>query len=239
MHARHAKRAPIAVALLFCAPLGACRAELSGLADGGVRSDLAQLTEDANPLSGDGRASSPYPNGPYGADVGSVLPNFAFQGYLAPTATTGATTSAPFGAVSLDAFRSTGARVLIVQAACFQCATCPEDAAKISSNLSVWVPKGGLALGVLTQGRNPGPPTQADLDTFVNGAAQSFGTISDSWALNSTSPAPFDQFFTPIIYPYFVIVDLSSMKVVEKITYSPTSSDPVATAISHFAALLN
>src|SRR5947208_2963609 len=45
-----------------------------------------------------------YPNGPFGGDPGSVLPNFTFQGYFSPTQTTGYAKSLPnmFGEVNFD-----------------------------------------------------------------------------------------------------------------------------------------
>jgi hypothetical protein len=51
-----------------------------------------------------------YPPGPYGGTVGDVLPNFTFQGYWSPTKTTGLATTQPFGAVTLDMARTSGAR---------------------------------------------------------------------------------------------------------------------------------
>ena len=60
-----------------------------------------------------------YPAGPYGADPGSVLPNFTFRGYWSPTKTTGLANSESFGEVTFDALRTSGHRFAIVQLSAF------------------------------------------------------------------------------------------------------------------------
>src|SRR4051812_34867013 len=51
-----------------------------------------------------------YPPGPYGAEPGDVIQNFVFQGYYSPTNTMGLASSAPFGEVTLDQVRTSGAK---------------------------------------------------------------------------------------------------------------------------------
>jgi hypothetical protein len=61
----------------------------------------------------------PYPPGPYGNAVGSTLPNMKFQGYFSPFRTMGLTSQDPYGEVSLDMLRTTGAKYALLATAGF------------------------------------------------------------------------------------------------------------------------
>ena len=58
-----------------------------------------------------------YPAGPYGTSAGEVLENLTFKGYFSPTKTTGLAKELPFGDVSLNQLRTSGAQVALIQLA--------------------------------------------------------------------------------------------------------------------------
>jgi len=48
-----------------------------------------------------------YPIPPYGPNLGDVVPDFTFQGYFAPTRTTGLASMETFGPIAFDQVRKT------------------------------------------------------------------------------------------------------------------------------------
>ena len=60
-----------------------------------------------------------YPAGPYGNEVGDVLPNFTFRGYWAPTQTTGLASTQPLEMISFDRVRTSGAKLALIELAAF------------------------------------------------------------------------------------------------------------------------
>jgi hypothetical protein len=85
-------------------------ADLAPLADLASPSDLAVASDD---IGG-------YLAGPYGPNVGDVVPNFIFKGYFAPTNTSGlATAVASYGDVSFNDARTSGMKFALVMFAGF------------------------------------------------------------------------------------------------------------------------
>jgi hypothetical protein len=60
-----------------------------------------------------------YPAGPYGGAVGAVVPNFSFKGYFNPKKVMGLASEAPFGDVTLDMVRTSGAKMALIELAGF------------------------------------------------------------------------------------------------------------------------
>jgi len=60
-----------------------------------------------------------YPEGPYGTTVGSTIANYTFQGYFAPTDTSGLSRDKAVGEVTLDMLRKSGQKVAMIQLAAF------------------------------------------------------------------------------------------------------------------------
>ena len=60
-----------------------------------------------------------YPSGPFGGDVNKIMPNFTFQGYWSPTSTAALATTQPFGEVTFEMARKSGAKYALVQLAAF------------------------------------------------------------------------------------------------------------------------
>src|SRR5258706_7244802 len=73
--------------------------------------DLAPPPPDLSP--------PPYPAGPYGNAVGDTLPNFAFDGYWSPTATSGLASAQPYGQITFDQIRNSGAKFALIHLAAF------------------------------------------------------------------------------------------------------------------------
>lgn len=60
-----------------------------------------------------------YPVGSFGGEVNKLIPNLTFQGYWNPTATTGLATETPFGEVTFEMARKSGAKYALVQLGAF------------------------------------------------------------------------------------------------------------------------
>src|SRR5439155_8280241 len=108
-----AARSVMAVLLLLaagCGGGGGGSAIISfGPTDGGAAGDMPRVSTDQGPPPPD-LIVDRYPAGPYGPNVGDVLPNFTFQGYWSPTATMGLASNEPYGDVTFDMLRKSGKR---------------------------------------------------------------------------------------------------------------------------------
>ena len=78
------------------------------------RSEEPDLAEPPPDMSDPG-----YPEGPYGVTAGSTVRNYTFQGYFAPTDTTGLSKDKPLGEVSFDMLRKSGQKFAMIQLAAF------------------------------------------------------------------------------------------------------------------------
>jgi hypothetical protein len=103
--------APLMVLALACAPQ---QSNDAAVQDGAVGQDAAAASDAA---ADSGIAA--YPAGPYGNQVGEVIPNFTFQGFFSPSRTTGLASAETWGAVSMDQFRRTGAKYLVIELGAF------------------------------------------------------------------------------------------------------------------------
>ena len=96
----------------------ACLFGLGGCGGGDQQQVLPDLTALPD-LSGDLKAPD-YPTGPFGPDIGNVLPDFTFQGYWAPDGTEANSTTMPFGEVNFDMVRAApGKRYAMVMLAAY------------------------------------------------------------------------------------------------------------------------
>lgn len=89
------------------------------LAAMGKVDDLAGSPSDlAGSPPGDLAVSSVYPAGPYGISgsikVGDVLPDLTFNGYWNPQGTTGLASEKPFGAITFNQLRLSGAKYALI-----------------------------------------------------------------------------------------------------------------------------
>lgn len=79
----------------------------------------ADLTRPIDLAASPDLALPPYPAGPYGNQVGSVLANLSLNGYWAPTRTQGKSSDDPFGTVTMDMARRSGAKYMFLELAGF------------------------------------------------------------------------------------------------------------------------
>jgi hypothetical protein len=99
--------------------LGMVPGEPPDLAMPAAPPDLLMMTAAPPDLAGTPNPPPGYPAGPYGNQVGSVVPNFAFPGYFAGTMTTGLASAQTYGTVSFDQARTSGAKLMLTMFAGF------------------------------------------------------------------------------------------------------------------------
>jgi hypothetical protein len=78
--------------------------------------DLSMLPPDLTILD---LKDNGYPPQPWGPNVGDTLPDFTFQGYWAPKATSGLASSQPFGEVTFGMLHASGARFALIEFGAF------------------------------------------------------------------------------------------------------------------------
>ena len=193
--------------------------------------DIAELPPD---MSRD-LSRAMYPSGPYGGTVGNVVDNFKFQGYFSPSKTSGLASTETFGEVSWDMLRMTpDAKYLMIHMAAYWCGPCLSAAKQLAAKAPEMVPKGGLLMGVLTEGRTPSEPaTESNLGSFINKAKAPF-----TYTLDSVSPQTDLESYFDSLRDSFIIIDLSTMKIVNIID-NFSGGGGVAEAIPTFEALLH
>jgi hypothetical protein len=85
---------------------------------GGSESGAMDMAIPPPDLIGADLKDTSYPPGPYAqagnVNVGDVLPDFTFQGYFSPTATTGKSNTQPFGEVTMGMLHDSGAKYAIL-----------------------------------------------------------------------------------------------------------------------------
>ncbi len=101
--------APMIALLFACAMPQATPDSGTPGADGGATADAAAPEASV----------AAYPAGPYGNQIGDVIPNFTFQGFFAPSRTMGLASAETWGPVSMDQFRRTGAKFLVIELGAF------------------------------------------------------------------------------------------------------------------------
>jgi hypothetical protein len=138
-----------------------------------------------------------------------------FQGYFAPKMTSGVASAQPFGPVSFDDARKSGAKYMLVMFAGFTWSACQgaakDLAAKVRNTSLNVVGKGGLIFGILTEGAaldSSQPATKTELDAWVSAAGEN---APNTWVIESTPVV--ESYFNTGRDSYFVI-DLSTMKIV-------------------------
>ncbi len=92
-----------ATALAGCSASGDATPADDG--SGNLPQDFASAADLAPPA--DFATVNGYPAPPYGPNVGDVIPDFTFQGYFSPTATTGLASAQTFGPIAFDQVRKT------------------------------------------------------------------------------------------------------------------------------------
>ena len=130
--------APVGAAAVALIVATACGGAGGGGPGAGDSPDLA-LAEVPPDMTEVDMVAPGYPAGPYGTSVGDVLENLTFKGYFSPSKTTGLAKELPFGDVSLDQLRKSGAKVAHVSSARRESVTdlsCLYPASKSSSSRS-------------------------------------------------------------------------------------------------------
>lgn len=156
------------------------------------------------PLADAGETDGGYPAGPYGVEKGQVLQNASFVGRKGGLDT-------PRETFDLESLRTAGARFFVFNVAAFWCSPCKEEAKEFESTIvPKYGPKGVAFLSVILQDAARRPATDANVDTWITTYRITFPTARD--------PAGFvNTIFNPDTMPLNMIIDLETMKIVEKI----------------------
>ena len=193
----------------------------------GSGAPVQPLPEDA------GQSDQPYPAGPYGVGVGSVVRNYSFEGYIDPSQGTGAAHQV---AISLGDFYNPtrqgtypegspfGAGVarpkgLVINVSALWCTACKNEAQSVLPDEHAEIaPRGGEILLDLAESNQMGE---------VAGFQQLDGWVS---TFDVRYPAVIDpssqlgSMFDSSTFPANILVDTSDMTVVESVAGVPEES---------------
>lgn len=149
-----------------------------------------------------------YPAAPYGTDVGTVIENHTFP-YSRPAGLSSA--SGPVSLKDYYAMRTSGKRFLVLNVAAFWCSPCKEEAKSLQIDVvPKYKPKGVEFLSVVLQTGDRSPTGPMDIDTWIT----TFGI--DQFAVADDPDGFVTKFFDPNLMPLNMIIDLSTMKIVNK-----------------------
>jgi len=141
----------------------------SAVHDTGVTPDVAKKVD-----SGPG----PYPSGPYGVTVGSVISDMTWIGYADPAADAVATTK-PYAPYTLDDARRSGKHYAMINLAESECPGCQKSAGEIEAGGKSVVDAGGVVIEVLETTGFVAQATMADLEAWINKYSLPVTTVKD------------------------------------------------------------
>jgi hypothetical protein len=150
----------------------------------------------------------PYPGGPYGVTVDTVIADRSWIGYADDAADAIATTK-PYAAYTLDDARRSGKHYAMVNLAETDCPGCQKSAGEIAAGGKAVVDAGGVVIEVLETTGFVSQATMADLDTWINAYSLPVTTVKDpdgSGTPTFTSLGQREQAY---------IIDLTTMLIIE------------------------
>jgi hypothetical protein len=177
----------------------------TGGPDGSMSADTGNPNPDSSAMDA---ALGPYPSGPYGTMVGSILANMTWIGYVDDAADAIATTK-PYVMYSLDDARKSGKKYLMINLSETFCPGCQKSANEIKTGGAAVVTAGGVLIELL---ETTGFTTQAshtDLDNWVNKYSLPVTSMKDpdgtgTPSLNTLGPRE-----------HAYIVEMPSMKILQ------------------------
>lgn len=154
-----------------------------------------------------GAASTNYPKGPYGSEVGDTIEDFVFQGYVAPHQN-GDMSEIAFSDF-YDPSGEQGHRLLLLNTAAAWCQPCAIEHSDLPSRVEEHAGKGLVVLSALFQDEAGDPAGQDTLDTWVRNFDTNFPMVLDpGYQMGRYGPAN-----SP---PVNLIVDPVSMQLVAR-----------------------
>lgn len=154
-------------------------------------------------------------NGNTGSEVGDTVENLCFDGWRNPKAA--GFDPNRFEKICLYDFADdTSARLLLVNAGAIWCITCrteydgSADRPSMHDNLQSRYAQGYRILGTLFQGAQGDPATPDDAVTWAE-------TFDVDFPFAPDPKLQMGSFFTPAAAPFNMLVDLSSMKILNKL----------------------
>lgn len=183
------------------------------------------------PIPEDGGASAQdYPAGPYGINVGSIIENFAFTGYVDPSNAVGpdhrvALSLADFYNPTGEGTHPAGAafaegeplpKALMINVSAVWCGPCQNEAANVlPDEYDRFAPRGAEILLNLADGAEPGvAATFSDLDNWVTTFPVEYPSVVDP-------TYQMGALFDSSSFPANIIVDTRDMSIVTVIAGVP------------------
>ncbi|HSC87263.1 MAG TPA: hypothetical protein VLC09_08340 [Polyangiaceae bacterium] len=159
-------------------------------------------------LPGSGEQTLSYPEGPYGENdpqLGDVIENLKFDGYLASDGTK-LTSSREVESITFADLREAGKRYAVIHVSAFWCESCTLGALDLSENAKAVLARDGAIIELLVDGTASGSdPTFAELADWI-----------DMGGLTVNTVAPGDERVREV-FPsreHAYIIDLETMQVV-------------------------
>lgn len=171
--------------------------------------------------SGGSTGTAPYPDGPFGYNMNSTIPDHEFLGWTNP-ATAGYDTS-KLQTVSLhdlyDPDGSKGTKLIMLNVSAVWCTVCQGEYSELQNQnkYADYKAKGVQFFGVLFEDINHNPVQSSDLRTWTKGYDVRFPMVIDPlfW---------FGHFFTADATPMNLVIDASNMKIVGQILGGDTTT---------------
>jgi hypothetical protein len=171
----------------------------SAVHDTGTTSDVAKPID-----SGPG----PYPAGPYGVTVGSVIADMNWIGYVDDKAAVVATTL-PYVPYTLNDARLSGKHYAMINLAESDCPGCQKSAGEIETGGPSVVEAGGVVIEVLETTGFVDQATQADLEAWINKYSLMVTTVKDPDGTGTPTLDSLGQ------REQAYIIDLTTMKIIQ------------------------
>lgn len=164
-----------------------------------------------------GGTAYPIPEEGYGLNEGNVIRNITFQGLRTPKGDN--FDAAAVETISLsDYYNPTGdtsrPRVLVLTAAARWCVPCQEEAKGSMANWKYWQPRGAEFLSAVTQDDKYEASTFEDMTIWSKTYQLEYPTVIDP------SPPQLGAYFAADAFPFNLVVDLRTMKILKKIAGS-------------------
>jgi AhpC/TSA family len=140
------------------------------------------------PSPGQGGASGDYPSGPYGAEIGSVIEDFSFEGMRDPTSSRVLESISFRDFYDPDAKR--GINLLLLNTSAAWCQPCQIEHDDLPARVEKYAPQGFVVFSMLFQSAQNTPADEKTLEVWVESFDTNFPIALDpSYQMGRYGPA--------------------------------------------------
>jgi hypothetical protein len=184
-------------------------------------------TPDVDPGLETGPGPKPYPPGPYGVDVGAVIYNYDWLGWINPKAVN---YTGNLEHIQLADFYDPDGKktkAIFINASAYWCTVCKEEnRTTIPKQFAIWKPKGVVFMETLFED-DKNPPNPADIQALKDWSQGIYprpnGTKhwAADWGMLLDPGNKLSPFFDATATPMNMVIDAKTMKVMSVVTGLP------------------